>query len=97
MMSLLVSFMLQYNNNNNNNNTNKLYIRTYQYGLIEHINVVSSAYINILKTRLTLGKSLMYIRKSKGPKIEPWGTPIEIDFVFDLEPLYSTYGCLLER
>ena len=66
MMSLLASFMLQYN-------------------------VVSSAYINILKTRLTIGKSLMYKRKSKGPKIEPWGTPIEIDFVSDLEPLYSTY------
>ena len=60
-------------------------------------NVVSSAYINILKTRLPLGKSLMYIKKSKGPKIEPWGTPIEIDFVSDLEPLYSTYGCMLER
>ena len=42
-------------------------------------------------TRLTLGKSLMYIRKSKGPNIEPWGTPIEIDFVSDLESLYSTY------
>ena len=54
-------------------------------------NVVSSAYINILKTRLTLGKSLMYIRKSKDPKIEPWGTPIEIDFVSDLESLFSTY------
>ena len=65
MMSLLASFMLQYN-------------------------VVSSAYINLLKTRLTLGKSLMYIRKSKGPKLEPCGTPIEIDFVSDLEPLYST-------
>ena len=54
-------------------------------------NVMSSAYINILKTRLTLGKSLMYIRKSKGPKIEPSGTPIKIDFVSDLESLYSTY------
>ena len=47
--------------------------------------------VNILKTRLTLGKSLMFIRKSKGPKIEPWGTPIEIDFVSDLKSLYSTY------
>ena len=52
-------------------------------------NVVSSAYINILKTRL--GKSLMYIRKRKGPKIEPWGTPIEIDFVSDLEPYYTPH------
>ena len=51
-------------------------------------NVVSSPYIIILKTRLILGKSLMYIRNSKGPKIEPCGTPIEIDFVSDLEPLY---------
>ena len=53
--------------------------------------VVSSAYINILKTRLTLGKSLMYIRKSKDPMMEPWGTPIKINFVSDLESLYSTY------
>ena len=32
----------------------------------------------------------MYVRKSKGLKIEPWGTPIEIDFVSELEPLYFT-------
>ena len=30
--------------------------------------VVSSAYINILKTRLTLGKSLMYVKKVKVPR-----------------------------
>ena len=47
--------------------------------------VVSSAYINIWNIGLTLGKSLiyMYIKKSNDPKIEPWGTPIDTDFVSD--------------
>ena len=49
--------------------------------------VVSSAYISMLKTWLTLGMSLIYIRKSKGPRIEPCGTPSEIEFVLDFEPL----------
>ena len=34
---------------------------------------------------VTLGKSLIYIRKSNGLKIEPWGT----DFVSDL----ASYHC----
>ena len=33
----------------------------------------------------------MCIKKSKDPKIVPWGTLIGIDFVPDLKPLYSTY------
>ena len=36
---------------------------------------------------LTLGISLIYIKKSNGPKIEPWGTPIDTDFVSDLASL----------
>ena len=36
---------------------------------------VSSA--NILKLyRRPSGKSLMKIRKNKGPRMEPWGTPV---------------------
>ena len=33
---------------------------------------------------VTLGKSLIYIRKSNSPKVEPWDTPIDTDFVSDL-------------
>ena len=49
--------------------------------------VVSSAYISMLKTWLTLGKSLIYIRKSRGLRIEPCGTPSEMEFVLDFELL----------
>ena len=33
---------------------------------------------------LTLGRSLIHIKKSNGPKIEPCGRPIDTDFVSDL-------------
>ena len=36
---------------------------------------------------LTLGKSLIYIKNSNGPRIESWGTPIDTDFVSDLASL----------
>ena len=49
--------------------------------------VVSSAYINMCNIVLTLGKSLIYIKKSNGPKIEPWDMPIDTDFVSDLASL----------
>ena len=34
-------------------------------------NVVSSAYINIVKMLLTKGKSFIYIRNNEGPKTDP--------------------------
>ena len=37
--------------------------------------LVSSAYILTSDRRLQLGRSLMHNRNSRGPKIEPWGTP----------------------
>ena len=41
--------------------------------------LVSSAnMIRMAVGSTTLGKSLMYIRKSKGPKIDPCGTPCVI-------------------
>ena len=53
--------------------------------------VVSSAYINMWNIGLTPGKLLIYIKKSNGPKIEPWGTPIDTDFASNLASLSSTY------
>ena len=37
--------------------------------------VMLSAYISMLKTLQTLGRSLLYKRKNRGPRIEPCGTP----------------------
>ena len=36
----------------------------------------------------TDGKSFMYMMKKKGPKILPWGTPVEI-FKLDIEIMYE--------
>ena len=36
-----------------------------------HNNVVSSAYIKMLKMLLTVGRSLMYIKTNRGPKTDP--------------------------
>ena len=38
--------------------------------------VVSSAYMTMLNTLLTRGKLFMAMRKSKGLKIDPCGTPL---------------------
>ena len=37
-----------------------------------------------------LGKSLIYIRKRSGPKIEPWGTPAKIGHHDDVCPFKMT-------
>ena len=36
-------------------------------------------------------KDATHIRKTRGPKIEPWGTPNDMAFDFNLEPLKYTY------
>ena len=41
-------------------------------------NVMSSAYIKMLKMLLTVGRSLMYVKNNRGPKKDPWGTPVLI-------------------
>ena len=41
-------------------------------------------------------KSLIKIKKNKGPRTEPCGTPHEISWNEDI-PLNSTYWCLLQR
>ena len=30
--------------------------------------------------------SFMYIMNNKGPKMDPWGTPVVIEVMFDLVP-----------
>jgi hypothetical protein len=45
----------------------------------EEVIVVSSAKLNILR-EVALLMSFTYIKKSIGPRIDPWGTPHEIDF-----------------
>ena len=46
-------------------------------------NVVSSAYISISNILLTEGRSLIYIRNNSGPNIDPCGTPVAIEALFD--------------
>ena len=45
----------------------------------------------------TLGRSLTKIKKSKGPRILPWGTPIEIGAKAEEEFLNWTHCFLFER
>ena len=49
-------------------------------------NVVSSAYIKMSKILLTVGRSLMYIKNNRGPRTEPWGTPVVIGSFFEQTP-----------
>ena len=53
--------------------------------------VVSSAYKINVRLALTLWISFTYIIKSRGPNIEPWGTPVSITWVEDAVPPNSTY------
>ena len=47
------------------------------------IKLVSSAYYMVLKFLLASRISFIYMMKSRGPKIEPCGTPVVIRTVFD--------------
>ena len=60
-------------------------------------NVVSSAYMIKLKILLALGKSLIYRIKSKGPKIDPWGTPVITGNVVDLVSSICIYCSRFSR
>ena len=61
---------------------NSLFILTSEFTPFKlQYSVVSSTYINMWNIEVTLGKSLIYIRKGNGSKIESWGTPIDTDFV----------------
>ena len=54
-------------------------------------NVVSLAYIIISNLLLTVGRSLIYIRNSNGPNMDPCDSPVVIEALFDFMPSYSTY------
>jgi hypothetical protein len=45
---------------------------------------VSSAYITNEIISLQFSMSLIYKRKSSGPRIDPCGTPVDIVLLFDL-------------
>ena len=67
-------------------------------------NVESSAYKSMSTFLHSNGKSLMYIRKSNGPKIEPWGTPERTinssDFKFSISTicfLFDKYELSINR
>ena len=62
------------------------------------MNTLVSSANNIRSNRLeALLMSLMYSKKNRGSRIEPWGTPHEISFLNEWRPLYSTYCFLFEK
>jgi len=56
---------------------------------------VSSAY-SLGRQSVEFGKSLMYNKKSRGPRVEPWETPYVISLVSKLNPFILVY-CFLVR
>jgi len=62
---------------------------------LEAVKDVSSAYNLIEKKVEDFGRSLMKIINSKGPSIDPWGTPVEIKRVSEATPFACTCCFLL--
>ena len=60
-------------------------------------NGVSSVYCTELKNSQHRFMSFMYIKKSRGPKFEPWGTPIVTLPESDISLLMQTDWVLKER
>jgi hypothetical protein len=66
--------------------------------LVSSVNVVGSDQVLIVE-----GRSFMFIMKSKGPKIDPWGTPcvtvphLEKTFGVALDGFISTFCFLFVR
>ena len=59
--------------------------------------VVSSANRIKLKSVLVFTKSSINVRKRRGPKIDPWGTPVVICAISEFWLSKLTYCCLFER
>ena len=60
--------------------------------LLAYNKLVSSAKGCMSEYVTMLCKSLMYIRKSKGPSTEPWGTPMFMGRVSDISLLIAGAG-----
>ena len=71
------------------NSVSRTWVSLWRCGPLK-VNVVSSA--NWLKSNSDdeLHMSLMYKRNSKGPRVEPWGTPMLTVLVIDFELLILT-------
>ena len=54
--------------------------------------VFSTVYKIKLKYSVQYGMPLMYMRKINGPKIEPYGTPVDNVRMLDETPFISTYS-----
>ena len=63
---------------------------------IVRIKLVSSTYMIGLKDVQDCARSFMYIRKSREPSIDSWGTPVVILRTADLVSLISKYCVLSE-
>ena len=59
--------------------------------------VVSSANMVSVEFSFKKQRSLMKMIKSSGPRMEPWGTPIVVDFLSDNEPSNLVTETLFER
>ena len=59
--------------------------------------VVSSAYMMGVNVSLAMARSSIYIKKRRGPNIDPWGTPVVIISVADWVLLNSTYCFLSDK
>ena len=58
---------------------------------------MSSAYMMGVNLSLAMARSLIYIKKRRGPNIDPWGTPVVIISVADCVLLNSTYCFLSDK
>ena len=62
-----------------------------------NVRLVSSAYILTSDRRLQFGRLLMYNRNSRGPRIEPWGTPQYMKLISEFTLLITVTWVLSER
>merc|ERR1712074_388886 len=57
-----------------------------------------SSFLTLFSVELTCrGKSFIYNRNKRGPRIDPWGTPVATICFFDFCPFTKTYWFLLDR
>ena len=59
--------------------------------------MVSSAYMMCVNVALAMARSLIYLKKTRSPNIDPSGTPVVIISAADCVLLTSTYCFLLDK